>query len=117
MLYEYSFGDFYLRHASDDEPDDRNFSMHIHEMCEIYFFISGDVKYLVEGSEYMLEENSLLILRPAEAHNPKILSQKKYERFAINFPIRFAESIDPCGRLTRMFIDKQLGKNNLFRCT
>ena len=115
MIYSYSFGDFYVRHAIDEEPCDRDFTMHIHQVCEIYFFVSGDVKYLVEGSEYMLDNNSLLILRPSEVHKPKILTGERYERFTVNFPIDFARSIDPDGRLTEMFVDKTLGKNNLFR--
>ena len=114
MLYEYEFDDFYVRHAIDEYPDPKNFSMHIHKVCEIYFFISGDVRYRIEGSGYLLDENSLLIMRPAEAHSPNILSPKRYERFAAYFPIGFIESIDPEGRLVRMFREKQLGKNNLF---
>ena len=114
MLFSYRFGDFYLRHAIDEAPEDKDFTMHIHDVCEIYFFISGDVKYLVEGSEYMLDEGSLMIMRPSEAHKPKILSSKKYERFSINFPLSFAEEIDPMGNLTSMFADKTLGKRNMF---
>ncbi|MBQ8196233.1 MAG: AraC family ligand binding domain-containing protein, partial [Oscillospiraceae bacterium] len=72
MLKEYSFGDIYIRHAIDNSPDEKEFNMHIHDRCEIYFFISGNVEYLVEGSKYPLNENSLMIMRPAEAHSPKI---------------------------------------------
>mgnify|MGYP003290870489 FL=1 len=48
MLKEYSFEYIYIRHARDDEPDEKSFTMHIHDHCEIYFFISGDVEYLEE---------------------------------------------------------------------
>ncbi len=48
MLNEYSFGEIYIRHAIDDDPDEKDFTMHIHDLCEIYLFISGDVEYLVE---------------------------------------------------------------------
>lgn len=114
MLNEYSFGDIYIRHAVDDQPDDRYFTMHIHEQCEIYFFISGNVEYLVEGSKYPLDENSLMIMRPAESHKPKIVGNGRYERYAINFPVTFANYIDPEGRLAKAFTERPLGKNNMF---
>lgn len=114
MLNEYSFGEVYIRHAIDDEPDGKDFTMHIHDRCEIYFFVSGDVEYLVEGSKYPLKENSLMIMRPAEAHAPKIAGHSTYERYAINFPLDFASLIDPDGWLTKAFSDRPLGKNNMF---
>ena len=114
MLNEYRFGDIYIRHVVDDEPDDRHFTMHIHEQFEIYFFLSGNVEYLVEGSKYPLGENSLMIIRPAESHKPKIMGAQRYERYAINFPISFVYSVDPEGRLLRAFTERPLGKNNMF---
>ena len=113
MLNEYSFGDIYIRHAVDDKPDDKNFTMHIHDKCEIYFFVSGNVEYLVEGSRYPLDENSIMIMRPAEAHKPKILGSEKYERYAVNFPLGFADFIDPEGSLSKAFTEHSLGKNNM----
>lgn len=117
MLNEYSFDNIYIRHAIDDCPDDKNFTMHIHEQCEIYFFVSGNVEYLVEGSKYPLEENSLMIMRPAEAHKPKIIGCERYERYAVNFPLSFAQDIDPMGKLVKAFTERTLGKNNMFGCS
>lgn len=114
MLNEYSFGDIYIRHAIDDEPDEKSFTMHIHDKCEIYFFLSGDVEYLVEGSKYPLDENSLMIIRPAEAHTPKINGKGTYERYAVNFPIDLVKSIDPELRLLTAFTARELGNDNMF---
>lgn len=112
MLNEYSFGNIYIRHAVDDCPEDHTFTMHIHEGCEVYFFVAGNVEYLVEGSRYPLKENTLMIMRPAEAHKPVILSRERYERYAINFPVSFGEGIDPRNTLTKAFTQRGLGKNN-----
>ena len=84
MLKEYDFEDVYIRYAVEEKPIPASYNMHIHDRCEIYFFISGNVDYLVEGSIYPLDENNLLIMRPAEAHTAKILKSTQYERFAIN---------------------------------
>ena len=113
MLNEYSFGEIYIRHAIDDYPDDSHFTMHIHEQCEIYFFISGNVEYLVEGSKYFLAPDTLMIMRPSEVHKPRIISGERYERYALNFPVRFAENIDPQRRLIKAFTERTLGKNNM----
>lgn len=113
MLWEYTCGDIYIRHAIDDCPDGRKFHMHIHEQCEIYFFVSGNVEYLVESSRYPLAENSLMIMRPAEIHTPRITGNAKYERYAINFPTSFAAAFDPQGKLMRAFCERPLGKENL----
>ncbi|MBQ9136721.1 MAG: helix-turn-helix domain-containing protein [Lachnospiraceae bacterium] len=114
MLKEYCFGDIYIRHAIDDFPDDKDFSMHIHDCFEIYFCVSGEVDYLVEGSKYRLDNNSLMIMRPAESHKAKILDKKRYERYAINFPVSFVHAIDPQGRLLNPFMERALGKNNFY---
>ena len=115
MLNEYRFGDIYIRYAIDEQPDDTMFPMHIHEQCEIYFFIAGNVEYLVEGSNYPLNESCLIIMRSAEVHKAKIIGTERYERYAINFPLSFVKSIDPEGVLTKSFIERPLGTNNLFQ--
>ncbi len=114
MLNEYSFGELYIRHAIDTAPDEKEFTMHIHDRCEIYFFISGNVEYLVEGSRYPLDENSLMIMRPAEAHAPKITGSSTYERYAVNFPLDLVKAIDTEMRLLAPFTQRLLGKDNMF---
>ena len=117
MLNEFSFGQIYIRHAVDNCPDDKYFTMHIHEQCEIYLFLSGNVEYLVEGSKYPLDESCLMIMRPAEAHKPKIVGTERYERYALNFPVSFARHMDSEGRLIKAFTERTLGKNNMFSCS
>lgn len=114
MLNEYSAEDIYIKYAVDDEPDDKDFPMHIHDLCEIYLFIDGDVECLVEGSVYPLKENSLMIIRPAEAHRARIRSKKRYERYAVNFSVSMLSMIDPENRLLKPFFDREIGTNNIF---
>ncbi len=114
MLNEYNIGEIYIRHAIDEFPDEKDFTMHIHDACEIYLFVSGNVEYLVEGSKYRLNRNDVMIVRPAESHTPKILEKSRYERYAINFPLTFLNDIDPESRLLRPFTERALGKNNLY---
>lgn len=114
MLNEYSYDEIFVKHEIQDCPDDRGFPMHIHETCEIFLFISGKVEYLVEGSRYPLYEDSLMIMRPAEVHKPKILESTDYERYNINFPLSFVFRLDPEGMLLKPFLERPLGKSNFY---
>lgn len=113
MLYEYVFDDVYIRHAIDECPDDKNFIMHIHNQYEIYFFVTGSVEYLVEGSKYPLKSGTLMIMRTAESHKPSITGCERYERYAIHFPRELLSEIDPKGVLTKAFTERPLGKGNM----
>lgn len=114
MIDEYNFEDIYIRHAIDEEPAPSNYKMHLHSRCEIYFFISGHVEYLVEGSCYPLHENNLMIMRPSESHTARIIDGSRYERFAVNFPENFCAQIDSKNLLMQPFMERPLGKGNLF---
>lgn len=117
MIEEYNLGDIYIRHAIDECPNPQNFNMHIHDRCEIYLFVSGNVTYLVEGSSYPLAQNSLMIMSPAESHCPRILGNDRYERYVINFPLSFASFLDPEGRLMKAYTERPLGKSNMFHAS
>lgn len=89
--------------------------MHAHEMYEVYYFISGDCSYLVEGCEYALRSHDLLITRSAEAHKMILHSDAPYERIVIHFHPSLLEQIAPDGLLLRPFTDRPLGMQNLYR--
>ncbi len=114
MINEYCIGEIYVKHDISPKPEANDFKMHIHEYCEIYFFVRGKIEYLVEGSKYPLPDNSLMIMRPAEAHTPKIIENACYERYTVNFPMSFVHGVDPEGVLLKPFLERPLGKNNLY---
>ncbi len=114
IVQEFNSDSLYTRYAMDENPDDRDFAMHVHESCEIFYFVSGNAEYLVEGSRYPLESGSILIMRPSESHRTKILGSEKYERYAVNFSVSVIDNIDPEHRLLKAFFDRPLGRGNLF---
>lgn len=114
ILEEFNSEELYTRYAVDEKPDDGSFTMHVHEQCEIYCFVSGDAEYLVEGARYPLNAGSVLIMRPAESHKVKILGGGKYERYAVNFPPSFTERLDPRRVLMEPFFERPLGRGNLY---
>lgn len=115
FLHEYTIGAFYFRHAVDDAPDAAAFSFHVHDLCEIFYFVSGDAEYLVEGARYPLRNGSLMIMSPGEAHCVRILSKAQYERYAVNFPLTVFDSFDPQRLLMQPFTVRELGRRNLLQ--
>ena len=45
------------------------FESHIHDNCEIYINVSGDVSFVVEGNIYPVHHGDVIITRPYEYHN------------------------------------------------
>ncbi len=103
-----------FHHLVDSHPRDADFSMHVHEQYEIYYFVSGDAKYLVEGNEYALRPGHLLIMSEMESHKVKILSDKPYERYALHFFPEILDAVDPNRQLLQPFTGHPLGQNNLY---
>ena len=66
-IYCFSDGSAYFHHSADASPDPNAFTMHAHEMYEIFYFVSGRASYIVEGNEYRLESGSLMVMRPVSS--------------------------------------------------
>lgn len=68
-----------------ERPDQRHFERHCHEFCELLYVVNGTGKYVVEGTEYPMRPNTLLLLRPYEFHYVCPDRDHAYERFVIHF--------------------------------
>ena len=44
---------------------------HEHEFYEIFFFLSGDVSYIIEGSTYQLRPGDILLTSNEDIHKPE----------------------------------------------
>ena len=113
-IFSYRDAELYSHHTIDPVPDPESYSMHAHEMMEIYYFISGKGSYLVEGSQYQLQPGDIMIMRVAETHRLTISPDEPYERIAIHFSPALFSSIDPEQQLLRPFLDRPLGQMNLY---
>lgn len=111
-IFSYRDGELYSHHSLDPVPDPDAYPMHVHEMMEIYYFISGKGAYLVEGSAYPLEPGDIMIMRASETHRLTISPTEPYERIAIHFSPALLADIDPEGRLLRPFLERPLGQFN-----
>lgn len=65
-------------------PTNEHFHLHIHENYEIYMFLEGDSKYVVEENVYSLEPYDVIIIRKSQLHRVYHNSSKKYSRIVLN---------------------------------
>ncbi len=84
---------------------------HIHEECEIYINVSGDVSFAVEGTVYPLVSGNAILTRPGEYHHCIYHSEKPHRHFWILFSCGGNEP------LLDLFFQRPLGKNNLISFT
>lgn len=80
---------------------------HIHNECEIYVHLSGDVSFMVEDTIYSVSPGNIIITRPNEYHHCIYNSDKMHEHFWILF------SADGNEKIFNQFFERKLGKDNL----
>ena len=79
---------------------------HIHEECEIYVNVSGDVSFMVENHLYPVGWGDIILSRPYEYHHCVYNSDKPHEHFWILFSVNGNEA------LLRPFFDRERGEKN-----
>lgn len=89
----------------------QRFEFHYHEFSKIIFFISGDVKYNIEGKEYQLEPYDILLVRSGDIHRPIISEKKMYERIVIWIDDKYLKSI----KLSKCFETADSKKINVIK--
>ena len=114
MGYSYRKDGIYFHHTRDEVPDSVGFLMHAHENFELYYFISGNGTYFVEGNEYRLTPGCVLLLRPGETHMPQISPDEPYERMALHFSKSTLAPLDPEFRLLRPYLERPGGRQNQY---
>lgn len=90
--------------------------IHMHNNYELYCFISGDTRYMIEGREVLLDYGTVLLMRPGELHTSILDSDRPYERYVLNFhpevlPLELRES------LLAPFRNRPLGEMNVYRAS
>ena len=107
---------FQYYYSLDARPEPQDYYMHAHEGFELFHFLSGSAKYLVEGSEYALTPHDTLLMRPFEVHRLVVLDETvPYERVVIHFSAEMLEG-NPTVRATllRPFRERDLGRGNQY---
>lgn len=111
-LFKYADGDLNIHHTLDPVPAPDKYQLHAHRTCELYYFISGNGHYTVEGNDYELVPGCLLVMRGGETHTPHIRPDAPYERISINFSPESLPLLQ--NEIENIFLARPLGKNNMY---
>ncbi len=105
------------RHLTDEKPDNAPFYMHIHDQCEILYFIRGAASCTVETGTHPMIPDTLVLMRPMESHCINILASEPYERYTLNFSDDILNAVDPEHKLLTPFYERPLGELNVYRAS
>lgn len=104
-----------FHHTYDELP--LQVDSHQHSFYEVFFFLSGNVNYIIEGRNYTLRPGDVLLTSNSDIHYPDVHPGKPYERIVIWLADDFFENLrDFCGEdLTACFTDAAMKDYRLIR--
>lgn len=109
----YSNIDRYFNYTHNKTVNPSDIDFHLHDRFEIYFFISGNVNYLIEKKVYSLEYGDLLVINSHEIHKPSFLTGNTYERIVVHFDPSIPRLLSPPDfNLLNCFTNRPKGSNN-----
>jgi len=114
MYFYYHDDSVLFKHELSNTPVLAEFSLHVHNNIELYYFVRGSAKFKIESSAYHIAPDTFVLIRPIEAHTIEFSDLAPYERYVLNFPIEFLDEIDPEHTLLEPFFDRALGERNFY---
>lgn len=90
------------------------YTNHSHNYYEVYIFLSGRGKMIIEGTTYPLKPYTVAIMRPLEFHRLLLEDMCQYERITIEFSKEFLNHLDENEQLYVPFHERSLGITNVF---
>lgn len=84
-LFVYRDNTTYLHHTLTLDPatDDFSFKSHSHNMVEVYYFLRGNARFVVEGNIFSLERGNILVMASGQTHHLLLEPSVAYERMAL----------------------------------
>ena len=101
----------YATEIESENTSNLNFSLHSHDEYEIFMFLEGDSKYVVEGKMYSLTPGDIIIIRKHEMHRVFHNTTAKYHRFVLMVYPEFFEE-NNCLEYEKPFLDSGIEKGN-----
>lgn len=84
-LFVYRDNTTYLHHTLTIDPatDDLSFKSHSHNMVEVYYFLRGNARFVIEGNIFPLERGNILVMASGQTHHLLLEPSSVYERMAL----------------------------------
>lgn len=108
-----NFSEIRVEKKIDKSPKQEDFTLHMDDFYEIYYFLSGNARYVIEGMVYPLRKGDLILLRPAESHRLILQSGTAYQRTVIHFTLSDLHNT-MAEKMMCPFINRPLGKFNFY---
>ncbi len=102
----YSMGDW-----NTSTPTNFQFQLHFHDQYEIFLFLEGDAKYIVEERSYTLEPGDIIIIRKHEMHRIYHNSPTRYQRCVLMVSPEFFQKHN-CQDYEAQFLKAVVGTDN-----
>ena len=75
--------DILICHRSFPEPVAIPFRAHAHHLWEFLFIAKGKVVCMIEGKKYLISENTVVVLKPAQVHRIYASGNSLYEYYSL----------------------------------
>lgn len=84
-LFVYRDNSLHMHHTLTLDPatDDISFKSHSHNMVEVYYFLRGNARFVVEGNIFQLERGNILVMASGQTHYLLLEPSTAYERMAL----------------------------------
>jgi len=102
MQQLYRFGDHTI-----SAPSNEHFHLHFHDHYEIYLFLEGDTKYIVEENVYSLEPKDIIVIRKNQMHRAYHNTPANYRRIVLSVNPHFFHTFS-CAEYEQAFLNKSL---------
>ena len=114
VKYNMESTNYELHHITTTEP--LHIGYHNHDYHEVLFFVSGHLKYMIEGNIYNLKPGDILITHNKEMHKPILDATKPYERYVFWIHPKFMKELgDNSTNLTASFEYASKNQSHLLR--
>ncbi len=104
------YADYSHMNRSVDAAAHRKDEAHIHDYCEVYFNLQGDVSFSVENTIYPVQSGDLIITMPNEVHYCIYNANCTHEHYCL-----WIRATEPFQSLLSPFFERERGQGNRIR--
>lgn len=91
-----------------------SYAYHRHDGCEIYLFLSGNIRLYIEQTSFLPAPGSLVVINENEMHRIQALDDSTYERIVISLKRSYIDSLSTNDTsLSECFYKRPHGTQNL----
>lgn len=70
-----------------------SYTYHCHDGCEIYLFLTGNIRVYIEQSCFIPPGGTLILFQPRQLHHIQSIDETLYERIVIDLPAEYINSL------------------------